>query len=351
MATLMNLPRELRDEIMAYLTSDIVYTSTERPDTANLYRTSEHAKTYVDTRIYLPCAISSGILGVCRQLRDECLDHHTHLLNLLPVSSALAPSQDTAVRSRSHVLAARRGNEDDEEAERIGDCGMRITIEAQRAVRGQQGYYIPRREELSPRFLALLPFMQRAKKLRLVVWPGYDWWNGSKPRAVRRLNGRLRLIEEDTDTQPVKPDAVSFAIGKILERLPAVEELTVDLLMNAGDVVRWDLPDRVWDNMQYWLDGAVAHEGTSALRKVVRRLAAVWEPTKIEVFYTQQETRIDDGKAWHVQRKGDMRTVSLQCFVQSQLELTRQPAMVTKAEPGELDALGEPVDEEFDRND
>jgi hypothetical protein len=45
------------------------------------------------------------------------------------------------------------------------------------------------REKLSPRFLAL---------------PGYDWWNGSKPRAVRRLNGRLRLIEEYTDTQPVK---------------------------------------------------------------------------------------------------------------------------------------------------
>jgi hypothetical protein len=44
-----------------------------------------------------------------------------------------------------------------------------------------------------------------------------------------------------------------------------------------------------------------------------------------------------------------MRTVSLQSFVQSQLELTMEPTIVSKAEPDELDALGEPVDEELDR--
>jgi hypothetical protein len=40
---------------------------------------------------------------------------------------------------------------------------------------------------------------------------------------------------------------------------------------------------------------------------------------------------------------------ALQSFVQSQLELTMEPTIVSKAEPDELDALGEPVDEELDR--
>ena len=57
-----------------------------------------------------------------------------------------------------------------EEAERGCDDGsLRITIEVQRHQRNRSGYSVPKREELSPRFMALLPLMNRTRKLKLVM--------------------------------------------------------------------------------------------------------------------------------------------------------------------------------------
>jgi hypothetical protein len=301
----MSLPRELRDEILGYLVlSDFIYTSSTKPDTANLHRSKVEARAFVDTRIYLPCRISPNVLGVCRQLREECLQCHTHILASCSPSATLLPRGD---RPSSSVLAARLGNEVDEEVERLGDQGIRITLEAQRAQRGPFGYSVPLREELSPRFLALLPLMERSKKLKLIVWPGYDWWNGSRPRATKMVNGRPKI---DENVSAVKPDAVSFAIGKILEQLPAVEELEVVVQAHTGEFSRWDLPDLAWQNIQYWLDGPVAREGGQSLTQVHRRLAGVWHAESVEAFYNQQETRVGNSGTWHVKRHGDMKTVS-----------------------------------------
>jgi hypothetical protein len=310
-ASLMGLPRELRDEILAYLVlPGYVYTSSDKPNTANLHRSKVQANTFVDTRIYLPCRLSPNVLGVSRQLRDECLQCHNYILALSsssPVSTAALDSEKQPQRSNSNILAERLGNELDEEAERLGDHGVRITLEAQRAQRGPFGYAIPVRDELSPRFLALLPLMKRARKLRLVIWAGYEWWNGSRPRAMKMVNGRPRI---DPDAQPDKPDAVSFAVGKVLEQLPAVEELEIDIIAHVGEFSRWDLPVLAWENVQYWLDGPIAREGGQSLKKVNRKLAGVWDPKLTEAFYEQQETRVDASEKWHIKRHGDVRTVS-----------------------------------------
>jgi hypothetical protein len=302
---LMSLPRELRDEILGYLVMPaFIYTSSAKPDTANLHRSKVEAHAFVDTRIYLPCRIAPNVLGVCRQLREECLQYHTHTLLSCPPSATLLPRED---QPSSSILAARLGNEVDAEAECLGDQGIRITLEAHRAQRGPFGYSVPVREELSPRFLALLPLMERSRKLKLVVWAGYDWWNGSRPRATKMVNGRPKI---DETAQAAKPDAISFAIGKMLEHFPAVEELEVVVQAHTGDLSRWDLPDLAWQNIQYWLDGPVAPEGGQSLKKVHRRLAAVWHAESVEAFYNQQETRSADNGTWHVKRHGDMKTVS-----------------------------------------
>jgi hypothetical protein len=308
----MTLPRELRDEIVSYLIlPEFVYTSSEKPNTEHLHFTRRQAKTFVDTRIYLASRISPNVLGVCQQLRQECLQHHAHVLDSSASSTSMNNTQSSDQKSPSSVLAERLGTEKDEEAERLGNRGVRITLEAGRAQRGNFGYFQPVREELSPRFLALLPLMEKAKRLRLVVWPGYDWWNGQRPRAVRRVNGHLRHVDSSNgDSQPVQQDVVSFAIGKILEQLPAVEELSLDVLVHVSDIAQWDLPDQKWKNIQYWLDGPVARGYRPTVRKVVRRLTAVWDATLTEAFYTQEEIRSDGGKSWHINRKGNMRTVS-----------------------------------------
>jgi hypothetical protein len=297
------LPRELRDEIFSHLyLPSFVYTSSSKPNTENLHRSKVQASTFVDTRIYLPCRVSPNVLGVCRQLREECLQYHRSAMN----AGSNKPA-DVEKITTSNILAGRVGQEVDESAERVGDQGLRITIESQRAQRGPFGYAIPVREELSPRFLALLPLIERSRRLRVVVWAGYDWWNGSRPRPMIRVNGRMRMDEN----APAKPDAVSFAINQILERLPAVEELEVDILAHVNDISRWDLPDPAWTNVQYWLDGPIASSNTQALKNVRRRLAAVWISKKIETFYEQQESRAGESDKWHVKRHGDVRTVSV----------------------------------------
>lgn len=309
--TLTTLPREIRDEIFTHLIlPGCVLTSSEKPNTSNLHKGTTHAKAFVDTRIYLPCRIPSQLSSVCRQLRQECLQLHFYLIN--SISTPDAPPALSSEEATSRILAERLGNEGDDEAERGHDRHVRITIEASRAQRGQFGYYDPVREDLSPRFLALLPLLNKIRRLRIVVWPGYDWWNGSRPRSIRRVNGRLRLENPSTEPEPEKPDAVSFALGKILNHLPTVEELSIDVLSHAFDLSRWDLPDQKWENIQYWLDGSVVQKYSQALKKVHRRLAAVWFTNLIEAFYEQQEIRKRGARTWQVQRKGNMNTVSLQ---------------------------------------
>jgi hypothetical protein len=308
--SLLGLPREIRDQIIGYSALPaFVYTSSDKPSTANLHRGKVQADTFIDTRVYLPYRLSPNVLGVCRQLRSECLQYHTYAL--ASFSSASKSDQDPETVPRSNILAERVGQEVDEEAERLADRNqIRITLEAQRMLRGPHGYAIPVRNELSPRFLALLPLMERARKLRLVVWAGFDWWNGSRPRPFVKLNGRMRMDE----TAPPGPDAVSFAVQKILERLPAVEELELDVLTHVGDLSRWDLPDPAWANIQYWLDGPVTPASGQALTVIRRRLCGVWNSRLVDAIYEQQETRIE-GSTWHIKRHGDMYTVSRKSFM------------------------------------
>lgn len=300
-STLLTLPRELRDEILTHLISpSYVYTSSSKPNTENLHRGKLDAPTYVDTRISLPCRPASNILGVCRQLREEGLQHYAHHLNTLsalPALSKLKEEERNDAKSQSYVLAERLGTEIDEEAERINDQCLRITLEIQRNIRGKHGYYLPERKEVSPRFLALLPMVQSVKKLRLVVWPGFDWWNGMRPRT--------------------EPDSIAFAIQKVLEHLRPVQDLEIDILCHVGDMSRWDLPDQKWEHVQYWLDLPIPRINmqTTSLKKVTRRMQGVWNSTLAETFYLQEEQRLDEfdeegQRKWRVKRHGDMRTVS-----------------------------------------
>lgn len=302
-AHLLLLPRELRDEIFGYLVLPAhVYTSSTTVDTANFGKLRKAEKLYVDSRIYLPSRLPGAVLATCRQLRQECLEHQAHLL----VSATPFVSEDTSPTPLSNVLAERLGNEYAEEAERACDNGLlRLTLEVQKPQRGPMGYAIPARDELSPRFLALLPLMHQARKLRLAIWPGYDWWCGGS-RPLTDKYGNLRVNNE----QAKKPDAASLAIGRILEHLPHVEELSIDVLMQASEGSRWDLPDKKWENIQPWLDVAITLDRGQALEKVTRRLIGFWEASRPEVFYNQTEQRQGSGRIWDVKRNGDMGTVS-----------------------------------------
>ncbi|RMZ73064.1 hypothetical protein GMOD_00009574 [Pyrenophora seminiperda CCB06] len=291
------LPRELRDNILGYLTlPHYVYTSTSIKHTRHLYQSRRSSgNTYVDTRIYLPSHPPGNILGTCQQLRQESLEHHVRLLTAQ--SSQATPVYDE--QPMSNVLADRLGAEFAEEAERAcDDATLRITLEVQRSLRGVHGYYVPVREELSPRFLALLPLMDKTKRLKLAIWPGFEWWNGDvvKPEEAS------------------KPNSASIAISKILHHLPCVKELEVNVLMQAYDGADWDLPSRKWENIQPWLDAPIAPNMEGTLEKITRKLICAWKPVSLEPFYVQYEIR-QSPNTWKVDRKGDMGTPTVLSFI------------------------------------
>jgi hypothetical protein len=220
----------------------------------------------------------------------------------------------------SNVLAERLGTEFAEEAERAcDDDTLRITLEVQRQLRGAHGYYIPARDDMSPRFLALLPIMERTRKLRLTIWPGYDWWNGGPPVFIdKRGNARINPGEVG------RPNAASVAISRVLKYFPHVEELNVDVLMQASDGGHWDLPDKKWDNVQPWLDAPVMPNIGDTLKKITRKLTGFWRKSDPEPFYIQHEIR-QSGDTWKVDRKGDMGTVSRSGYVHSRVANSCSP--------------------------
>ncbi len=302
MSPLLQIPRELRDEILHYLARPgQVFTSRSSPNTQKMHQTRTPEKTYIDTRIYLPSHFPSNILATCKQLRQECFELHYYLLQ----SDAPAKPVVSDEQPHSNVLAARLGEELSEEAERAThDNSVRITIQVQRTQLGPMGYSIPVREELSPRFMAFLPLLNKVRRLRIVVWPGFDWWNGGVVQPLRGIEKPSSAADSD------KRNAASIAIEKILEHLPAVEELRVDVLMHASEGARWDLPENKWESIQSWLDSPVVAKNGQQLKKVTRRLAGVYNRQEPEAFYTQIETRRGNSTTWEVKRNGDMRTVS-----------------------------------------
>ncbi|KAH9872390.1 hypothetical protein IAQ61_005225 [Plenodomus lingam] len=307
---LLHLPRELRDRILDFLSlPEHVYTSTATPGPAtNHFRDSKQAeKTYVDTRIYLPSCPPTAMLATCTQLRQECLEHHAHRLN----SSVLPRPANSKEKPTSAILAERLGTEFMEETERACDNGLlRITVEVDRKMRGPMGYTIPAREQLSPRFLALVPLMQRARKLQIDVWPGYEWWNGG-PQPWTDKYGNLRA----NVAQVSKPNSVTVAIGRILENFPCIQHLDINVLMQASEARGWDLPDRKWENLQPWLDTPITVRGQT-LEKSTRNLTISVESSQPESFYTQLETRHPSRSLWVVERKGDMLTPTMRSLCQ-----------------------------------
>lgn len=341
MSVLLNLPRELREDILHHLIlPTTIYMSSAEADahSLNQHDSKKYDKTYVDTRIYLPSRPPANILSTCRQLRLESLHYHAHMLNS---SAMLAIDHQGPRQATKSRVAERSDSVFDEAAESTVDDGMtlRLTLEVQRGCRGSfGGYFIPDRVHLSPRFLALLPLMKPTRRLKMVIWPGFDWWNGPKKDSpleqwrqrkalLKRANfdqvvhsEQLRNTEstkegESTDPNP-KLDAVSVAVRKILGQLPAIEELELSIFIATGDLFRWDLPDVKWEKVQPWLDMPVAEHKYQQLQKVTRKLTSVWQKPEVEVasqqaFYVQTETRIHVcGSTWRVERQGGLRAVS-----------------------------------------
>lgn len=306
-------------------------------DTYSLHQAGSRKteETYVDTRIYLPSRPPANVLSTCRQLRQECLEHHTHSVN----SSAAVEVEDPKIGvANSTKVAERSGTEFEEAAERAGDDGVtvRLTLEVQRALRNSFGFSIPTREDLSPRFLALLPLMRSARKLKIVVWPGFDWWNGPPQvspleqwRQRKALLKRINAYQVGHTVQPseaestetgssaaARPDAVSVAVSKVLDQLPLVEELDLSVFIATGDLFRWDLPDVKWEKIQPWLDGPITRSGELQLRKVSRTLTSVWQMPEAEIashqpFYVQTEMRSNTStNRWRVERQAGLRAVS-----------------------------------------
>ncbi|KAF2715420.1 hypothetical protein K504DRAFT_529598 [Pleomassaria siparia CBS 279.74] len=330
---LLSLPRELRDDIYLLLAQQQhVFGSTPRNKDRSLRRLNKPLKAYIDSRIYLPVRAPSNLLGTCRQLREECLDTISHLASSSTYHHAAAAEEEVAI---SESKSACENPDLEESVERARDDGMvRITLEIGRLIRGNMGAVLPTRELPSPRFLSLLPMLSRVRRIKFVVWGGYDWWKGPQRRYIRPTtsttttttttgkSGPSSLVKrapllsssssadktDKTDgiastpkqqgklilaaaAEDAKPDAVSVAVDALLVHLPHIEHVAIDALIYAGDYWNWDLAENRWEGLEAWLKTTVhAHDG-SPVKKVHRRLIACepMPPTRGVVFYHQLE--------------------------------------------------------------
>lgn len=305
---LLSLPRELRDDIYAYLVlPEHVFTSTTTPDTRSLHRTNRKVDTYIDTRIYLPVRPPANILETCKQLRDEYLDFMCRLLNSL--HPTIIAEEESSEGPKSSRLAALVNRAVEEGIERARDDGsLRLTLEIMRVIRGNMGAYMPAHELPSPRFMSLLPLMSRLKKIKLIVWADWSWWKGPEKRmnrpsfawpearSKRTTSDRTDELAPGKDDQPVtasepppKPNVLSVAVNSILPHLPALEELRIDVLMHVSDYWNWDLPDNRAEGIQDWLDDPVILPNGKPPMKVYKRLLACEPSTSAAIFYHKLE--------------------------------------------------------------
>jgi hypothetical protein len=324
---LLRLPRELRNNIYSYLQeSEHVFTSRPKLNTQSLQavsRSNKVAQVYIDTRIYVPARPNTSVLRVCNQLREEYLDFLAHSINSTSKNYPLQQAAtDRAPNNESDELAS---TSFDDLIERARDEGcVRITLEIQRLIRGVMGGYMPARDTASPQFIALVPVFSRLKKIKFLAWSAWTWWSGP-PKQSHKVGQRARLRElhsseksqegeaSTTAEKPCKPDDLSFAIETLLQYLPQVEEVDIDLLMHEYDYWNWDLPEDRWEGIQHWLYSPITPPNGRTLKKVYRRLLSCEPntPARAAIFYHQLEERrvMPDGEEIvHVSRgSGEVR--------------------------------------------
>jgi hypothetical protein len=200
----------------------------------------------------------------------------------------------------------------EEIAERARDDGsIRITVELMRAVGGGFGLYVPPRNRPSPRFIAIAPMLGEVRKIKINVWAGWDWWFGP-PKVRRRVQTGARTRfkrltpdqqdvpisngEEEKDIaqdEPKKPDPLAVAITALLDYLPSVEEVNVDVMMHGYLYCNMDLPENRWEHVQGWLETPVWFENGRTMKKISRKMVTVdtsQDPIRDAVFYHKTET-------------------------------------------------------------
>ncbi|KAJ4288401.1 hypothetical protein N0V90_011636 [Kalmusia sp. IMI 367209] len=265
----------------------------------------------------------TNVLRACKQLREESLAYHARRLNLS--RDATIVDSEPFQQSTSHRLAERNDTSTDELLERLhDDNAVRITLEIPRAFRSNMGYYTPERREPSPRFIGLIPLLHRLKRIKFTVWAGYDWWSGESTRPivkVRRLqkarfsrasadqDGRVAksvLLEKEDENSSLepRPNPLSVAIDTILQHLPHVEEVQIDVLIHDIDYWNWDLPETWWEGVRDWLDGPISPLAKGKVKKIDRRLIVVYHGHVRDsgTLLHQRESLQQDNTVVHIER-------------------------------------------------
>ncbi|KAH7128378.1 hypothetical protein B0J11DRAFT_578596 [Dendryphion nanum] len=309
--SLLTIPRELREDIISHLVlPEHVFTSTSSPNAQSLHQTSETPDTYIDTRIYIPVRFPSNVLSVCRQLRLETIHYVCRLANA-PALSSIA-NETPVEETQSNILAARTNQSDEDVAERHRDNGsVRITMEIKRPIRSRNmGYYTPVRDTISPRFVALEFIFRHLKRIKFVVWGGMAWWEGppkNRGELPRERNKSTRISRDQTDgatstheaEQFLAPapesnatlDPLSVSMNALLNYMPGVEEVEIDIIIHAREYLNWNLPENRQQGILGWFDAPLFTSTNKKFGKVDRRLMICMTQECAITFHRKLEER------------------------------------------------------------
>lgn len=269
-STLLTIPRELRDEIFSHIVlPEHVFTSTSRPNAQTLHQSTRNPQAFIDTRIYLPARAPSNTLSICRQLREEFLDYICRISDVSTIPPV--PSDKPAEECQSNILAARVNQEDEDMAERRRDTGtVRITMEINRAMRGNMGFFTPVRDKVSPRFTAMNFLLRRLQKVKFVVWGAMGWWEGPAQSVI---------------------DPLLVSVDEVLKLMPNVEDVDIDIFVPPREYLHWEKPEVRNEGIASWLRSSISLAKDRRFSRVDRRLMVNMPPDRMVTFYRQLEER------------------------------------------------------------
>ena len=213
---------------------------------------------HIDTCIWLPCRLPKVVFWVCKQLREDCLAYYVHHLNFSRHPTIRDPVPLTLADYVSSLEKDRMFDEYVEQYQDDGEGYVRVTLEFFRQWRSAHDFFMIDRQNISPQFMALTPVFNRLRKIKFIVWFGY-----------------AKSINRQWSSDMVLSSHPGKTIGALLEHLPLLEEVKIDLFLREVNYWNWKRPNAWWSEVKDWFERPMPLVPGGRLKRIARKVIEV----------------------------------------------------------------------------
>ncbi|KAF1952206.1 hypothetical protein CC80DRAFT_552634 [Byssothecium circinans] len=140
----------------------------------------------------------------------------------------------------------------------------------------------------------MLPLLSRLKRIKFIIWAGEvetaqfkRTFPDQDDLVLAPSQWKQVVPTSSSSTDNLSRDSLSRTLATLLEHLPLVSEVHIDILIDATSYLNWDLLDPKWVTVQKWLGGPIAcnsEEKSVDITSIQRRHASVAMIGSSEIF-------------------------------------------------------------------